>query len=63
MLNLLRYATPVPALEISLLFASRTVLGLLVRTIAAIVFAVAEQPFRNATIVSVTCEQKMEHII
>lgn len=57
-MNLLWNATPVPALEVSLLFTGRTVLGLLVRTVTAIVLAVAEEPLRNTTIVSVTCEEK-----
>ena len=52
--NLLGNASSVAATEVALFFARRTVFIQLVRSISAIIFAIAEKPFRNATVIGMS---------
>ena len=52
--NLLGNASSVVATEVALFFARRTIFIQLVRSISAIIFAIAEEPFGNATVIGMS---------
>ena len=52
--NLLGNASSVAATEVALFFARRTIFIQLVRSISAIIFAIAEEPFGNATVIGMS---------
>lgn len=49
--NLLGNATIVTTFKIGLQIAGRTILNLFIAVVSAVVFAIAEQPFRNAAVI------------